>query len=1744
MCALTVPARARVLADGVRCGGWLRRTALATAVVMAVTAVPVVSGGVAAAASVSAGAGVSGAVAMGGGASGEIDEKTGALRTALPLVSLPGRGGAGVGLVLGYDQGAAAAGVDRAGLGQGIGLGKAFVDPEGGGTLRTASGGSFEISAGDRTGTGLKRYLLKDLMFREAPGVLAERAGLEGVPREFRWVLTYDDGRKNYFSADGDLIAEEDPFGHQSVYVWEVQGGQHRLVRAVDAWGQAVTFDYGTEGQVTVASPERSDGARPRVVLRLDGGRLVSVVDPAGQVTKLSWDFTPSGSPGQLLTGVEAPTGAVTRIGYSEPHGFPVASSLKVTDGEGRNLAAERTFTLDVTGEHTGHDFTGRGQYGSADELFDSADPDYRYATELSDGRSTVRSVFNSLHLLKERTASLNTAGELRPVRTQQLEYEGERDNGQAPPAPSALPANYGKPVRATVTVHDPATGQSRTTAETARFDEHGRQVQRTGVTGATTVTAYDSTALDTPDSGGSNGGGPAGYGLPLRTVVTGSDGAQAITENTLSADRRSITAVRELVKNTGEDKPSARTVTSYQVGSHGEVTGKTVTWAEGAEPEDAEGPDSITETYASTIDTAAHQRTDTATSAAGTVTQVTDLVTGQTVKATDAAGGTVTATFDEAGRPVSRTVPGGPDGRGLTTTFSYTPVTTTVSTPGQDGGQHITVEERDLLGRVVKQTDNVRNGELTGDPAARTLQTVQFEDEGRTAKATDGAGRTSVTEYDDQGRPVRAVAPNGMTQLTVYADAVTAHTSARTTLLLPAGESDPAKAVTASTSTFDQADRPVAAEASFGDGTELAGTSQSYDSLGRASRSLSQDIITERAYGPAGTPATTTLTPQNPDFPGEEITSSTRADLAGSPVVKTLTAGQGQSAESRTGTRALRNAAGQVTEEVRPDGKKTFLTYTPAGQADAAVSPGGTRTSYEYGRDSRRLTGITVTSADGRRTEKSGYAYDPYTGAVTGVFDPDRRDETEISYSYDADGNVTVIAYPDGKTVRQTFDDHGQRTSVTDTAGITTAYAYNPDGTLANAVQRKGGEENAPVISEVSYTYDGLGRIVQIDRGNGVTTHMTFTSASQAKTEKTVRGAETLSEASYTYDRHGNLTQRVDDRPSAGADGSAGPKTKTTTRYTYDAYSRLTGSQVLADQGHQLTTTRYTINVSGDVTSAAVTAHNGGQAGRTTLTEHRIDPAGRLTEVKTDGTGHAQTFDDEGNLLTDHQGNTYTYNLRNQPTSRTSPDGKKTTYTYWASGARATTAETSTASPDTDTARFYYAPGDTLLNDIHTSSSDPSAQTAASYLLAGTRESRSLSGPGAGQGTGTGAGYLIHDRHGNTTALTASDGTVSQAWNYTDYGQHADITGRPHPAPAAPAPAGQARNPFTFAGAYTSPEGTQYLKARTYDPATKRFTTADAAPLHNRYQAMDANPVMKTDPSGTTAVWDYVGYGISAAITIGAILLTFLAPPAGAAAIASATAGLIADTAGLVLESVALAHDATGFLGDAPAIRDGLFYSGMALSITGGITSLGSSRPALKAYKALKKVFKGPPASAEELRLRRMTPFEEWHRGVSGPIKTKYPLAADLPAEEFQQSRKYETTETVPQNNGLPSVEFADGGGLHTVPYSETDHRPLRDLMDENTFIRLERAVLTEDGGLPADEAYYRSLGDRMSENSEAATKIIRKFPWNTDKIYRPTRYVDEAGRTVISDGGVYPRNYDPVETLPEWTAVTQNDM
>ncbi|MFF3159358.1 RHS repeat-associated core domain-containing protein, partial [Streptomyces sp. NPDC057910] len=792
-------------------------------------------------------------------------------------------------------------------------------------------------------------------------------------------------------------------------------------------------------------------------------------------------------------------------------------------------------------------------------------------------------------------------------------------------------------------------------------------------------------------------------------------------------------------------------------------------------------------------------------------------------------------------------------------------------------------------------------------------------------------------------------------------------------------------------------ADRQVSAATTHADQTPVPAASQVFDGLGRVKETLSGDVATTPSYGAGGIPEKATLTPRSKDFPGPETVAKTRADLSGEPVVKTLDQGSAE----RSGITVKRDDAGRVVEEKEPGGGITKTVYNERGEVEKTTGPDGAVTTHTYDPATGRVLETVTVSGDGKRTEKTAYTYDQATGRVTGVYDPADKQGTLITYRYSFTGKVLEVAYPDGKKTSQSFDRHDQMVSATDITGATTAYAYNKDGTLKQAVQK--GKDGA-ALAEVSYTYDGLGRMLKVERGNKTVTVYGYNDAGQITTDKTTRAdGSVITEASYTYDSHGNLTSRTDTRPEVGPDGTplqeeGGKGTvknaTTTASYRYDAYNRLINSTLKDAGGKLLAETAYTLNASGDVTRTDTTRYEGGQAKKET-TEHGIDAGGRLTSVTTDGQNKTQAFDAAGNLLTDHRGTAWTYNTRNQPLTATTADGTVTAYTYWADGTR---RDATVTSPDGTSTRtgFYYSPDGAITNDTHTtpgqdSKAPDSGTVTASYLSAAAREARTLTASGGDTASdgGEGAGYLLHDRHGSTTALTTTGqaATVGAAWNYSDYGQHTTTTGTLLTSPgtgstgtagsstpagaAAPAPGAvgvAVVNPFTYSGEHTDTRlGTQYLKNRIYDTGQGRFTTRDTAPLHNRYQYADANPVTNTDPTGNTAVLDRIVSGVMIGVTIlmAVVTVAITAATAGiGTALGIALAGAVLDTASAAVETAALATGNNQW--DSP-LNIAAYTLGAAGLILGGIgATIGLGKAGGKATVTTRKAVKDARVGSE----------------------------------------------------------------------------------------------------------------------------------------------------------------------------------
>lgn len=1450
-----------------------------------------------------------GGFAMHGGASGQIDLRTGQLSASVPLATVGSEGDASISFTLSWQQQRAAASIDRSGLGAGWSIGTSFVDVSGLQRVYPASGGSFFIDSTQPS--GLQHYLLHDLTFARSSGTLPARSGVPS-PISYSFELTYDDGRTDFFDANGNLVARTDRFDNRIDLTWRARPNNvWQPVTIIDSFGLATTFDYSTANQMKVVSPARADGVTATTTVALTTAQGVqSVTDPVGNKTTFAYAAV-SGAPKPLISLITAATGARTAVTYQSPAYEPSLSAvatLRVTDGTGAAISPTQSFSLNPTGNNQ-HNFTGYPNHlgtGGQDALFASGDANYTYTTSLTTGAITTSTTYDALHRQVKKVIAVTPAPGQLPIaaQTHQVSYPTPVR------IPALLPANFAHPTQVAVT-ESAATSTSglkatapRTSSTDTSYDDHGRVVSATNEVGTTTTTAYDDR-----------------FGLVTRQTTTGADGSQAQLVNTLTSDGTNIAGSTTSVGTDGGTL-AARQTLAYEYDDDGLLTSRRLTWAPGAAPDPDDpggGPDEIVTTFEHSVDLASKTRTITTTVGAGSdaaqpSTTTVDLVSGKVVSQTDALDRTTTLDYDAAGRRTEITTPGG-----LVTTTAYTPTRTTVT--GPDG--RVTRTTFDLLGRAVSITDNVQNGALVSDAGARTLTSNTYSADGASVTSTDQAGRSTTTVVDAFGRVVSKGGPTGLTHLTSFDDGA-AHSEVGS--VLPEGSAQPEMSTTTK---YDNADRVTQARTTYQTdspggrpgGGFITGpvSSMAFNGLGQPTTNTQNDltVTTER---PGAGPTTATATPQPTGVPGDPISAVTTYALSGAATSRTLH----QGTEVSRAVAVEYDAAGNLVSAVDPEGRTTSYTYTDDGLPETKTEPSGAVTTQTYSETSGLLSGVSTT-APGAPTRTLTYTRVPAGQIGAGQVKTVSDGTGTITYGYDADGHRTSVSYPDGTSTSASYNDKGQLVSTTDVTGAVTSYVYDPqEGSVVSATQRRSGA----VVASISYTYDAMDRLATTTRGNGTVTTNTYTDENELASQSTATsGGQVIEAHTYTYDDHHNPATRTD---TYAAGGRAAPVGGTwTTVYTYDAYDRLVRSAVYpgpltngAPTGIPVTTSSYTIDLGGDVVASTKTLRSGLIRPITTSTTstNTIDDSGRLTAQKTGLTTTAQTYDHDGRVLTSLAGAVTTYLSDGSPATRTLRDGTRTTYALWPDGTR---RSATTTRPDgtTSTVTFHYGVDNVLVND---STTDPSTgsgtATTASYLVTAGREARTLlagtatSGkvtgtPGAPMDTGAGVGYYLRDRHTSVTGMVDDAQTVTATYAYGDYGAPTRADGQPVTVAGS---GGGRTNPYTYLGASprgpTTDVGSGLLafSARSYDPQQGRFTSPDPVDSHNRYQGFKTNPIVYVDLGGQISTLDIILDTVFAVAFVATAILTAGAGVEAVGAVYAAVEVGVELTVGAVANAVA----------------------------------------------------------------------------------------------------------------------------------------------------------------------------------------------------------------------------------------------
>lgn len=333
------------------------------------------------------------------------------------------------------------------------------------------------------------------------------------------------------------------------------------------------------------------------------------------------------------------------------------------------------------------------------------------------------------------------------------------------------------------------------------------------------------------------------------------------------------------------------------------------------------------------------------------------------------------------------------------------------------------------------------------------------------------------------------------------------------------------------------------------------------------------------------------------------------------------------------------------VTREVDALGNVTTYTYDGNGNLKTKTDADGYVTEYSY----NSLDLVKNINYNGGK--QVSYVYNAVGDLVemtdwmgTTSFELDllsritRTTDTKgkvVEYGYDAVGNQTSVAYPDGTAAVKTYDLTGNLKTVTETDGRITAYAYDGMGRITHMDYPDGWQED--------YTYDAIGQLLKVE-----------------DTDPTQQDLKQQKHA-CAYDDCGNLTYEY-------IRGNGTGEATVENTYTYDALHRV----VTAHEDYGNKDRAYTYDSLGNLT-LETNSNN-------VTVDYILNNFNQITSSSDDGwdTDTAYTYDNRGNLLqevyTKNSKQTvtgaYVYGETNKMVSATNDIGEQSLYIYDGLGA------------------------------------------------------------------------------------------------------------------------------------------------------------------------------------------------------------------------------------------------------------------------------------------------------------------------------------------------------------------------------------------------------------------------------------------------------------------------------------------
>ncbi len=462
----------------------------------------------------------------------------------------------------------------------------------------------------------------------------------------------------------------------------------------------------------------------------------------------------------------------------------------------------------------------------------------------------------------------------------------------------------------------------------------------------------------------------------------------------------------------------------------------------------------------------------------------------------------------------------------------------------------------------------------------------------------------------------------------------------------------------------------------------------------------------------------------------------------------------------------------------------------------------------------------------------------------VTEVTDPLARITKK---TYDAAGNLKTLEDPAKRTTTFTHDPGNRLTEVSYSSGkpATVKYEYDKDGDRTKIEDGTGTTKN---------TFDQLDRLTETENGHKEISKYEWDLANE-QTKITYPNGKAVTRA---FDKDGRLEKVTDWLTHITKFGYNPDSELNLTTFPSETKNEDKGAYNNADQMTEVKMLKTT-----ELASLVYTRDNDGQVKKTTskklpgaeITENTYDENNRLTksgsEYKYDAANNATTIGtgtykyDKASELETGPSLTYTYELGER--TKTKPTtGPATTYGY-DQAQNLTSAERpeGESKPKIEDTYAYNGEGLRTSQTINGTTTNLAWDMTESLPLILSDETNSyIYGPGgipveqiSAAETPT---YLHHDQQGSTRLLTGSAGTVTGKCTYTAYG--------------TPTCEGTTTTPLGYDGQYTNSDtGLIYLRARTYDPATAQFLSADpiAAVTRAPYNYVSDNPLNYMDRTG-----------------------------------------------------------------------------------------------------------------------------------------------------------------------------------------------------------------------------------------------------------------------------------------------------